>query len=118
MRIRKLALVTAAATLPLALTACGGTSQADFCEEWATLNQLGEAPPAQAKDAFEELADSVPDEAGAEVEDAARFLAGTYPPDNDLQRAVENGSVTQEEADQFPAAIETVSAYADENCAS
>ncbi|MGY1884194.1 hypothetical protein ACI799_02665 [Blastococcus sp. SYSU DS0753] len=118
MRIRKLALLTAAATLPLGLTACGGASLADFCEEWTTLNQLGEAEPAQAQDAFEELAESVPDEAGAEVEDAARFLAATYPPEGDLRRAVENGSVTQEEADRFQSAIETVAAYADQNCAS
>ena len=116
MRIRRLVLVAAAATLPLGLTACGGASVDDFCEQYEAIDQLDEADADEAKDLFEELSESVPDEAGDDVQESADFLAANFPSDGDLEGAVASGDLSTEDAQEFGAAAETVSAYGEENC--
>ncbi|WP_104525542.1 hypothetical protein [Blastococcus atacamensis] len=118
MRIRRLALVAAATTLPFTLTACGGASVEDFCEQYEAIDQIDDEDADQAKDAFEELADNVPDDAGDDVEEAAKFLAENMPEDGDFEAAVENGDLSEDDAQEFASAAETVQGYGDENCES
>ncbi|MCA0147025.1 hypothetical protein [Blastococcus sp. LR1] len=118
MRIRKLALAAAVAALPFSLTACGGASVEDFCEQYEAIDQMEDDETDEAKDAFDELAGNVPDDAGNEVEEAAKFLAENFPEDGDFEAAVENGDLSEEDAEEFAAAADTVQSYGDENCGS
>ncbi|MDK3255112.1 hypothetical protein [Blastococcus capsensis] len=113
---RKLALVVAAATLPFGLTGCGGASVADFCEQYEAIEQIEAADADRAKDELEELAGNVPDEAGDDVREAAELMAETFPSDGDLGAAIESGDLTEEDAQEFLAAAETVTTYGTETC--
>jgi hypothetical protein len=116
MRIRKLALVAAAAILPFTLSACGGATVEDFCEQYDAIDQLGESEGDQVKDELEELADNVPDDAGDDVQGAVDFMAENFPEDGDLERALGDDDVSEEEVEEFASAADTVTAYGDENC--
>ena len=116
MRIRKLALAAVAATLPFTLTACGGASVEDFCEQYDAIDQLEGSEGDEVKDELEELADNVPDEAGDEVQEAVDFLAESFPEDGDLEQAIADGDVSEEEATELATAAETITSYGDENC--
>ena len=116
MRIRKLALVAAAATLPFTLSACGGASVEDFCEQYDAIDQLEGSDGGEVKDGLEELADNVPDDAGDEVQEAVDFLAESFPEDGDLEQSIADGDVSEEEAGDLASAAETVTTYGDENC--
>ena len=118
MRIRKLALVAAAAALPFTLTACGGASVDDFCEQYEAIDQIEDEDADEAKEAFEKLADNIPDDAGDDVEESAKFLAENMPEDGDFEAAVESGDLDEEDAEEFASSAETVQAYGDENCES
>ncbi|NEK84866.1 hypothetical protein GCU60_03665 [Blastococcus saxobsidens] len=118
MRIRKLVLVAAAATLPLGLTSCGGASVEDFCEQYEAIDQLEESDADQAKGLFEDLSENVPDEAGDDVKEAADYLAENFPSDGDIEAAVESGDMGTDDAQEFASAADTVSSYGDENCGS
>ncbi|TYP86488.1 hypothetical protein [Blastococcus xanthinilyticus] len=114
MRIRKLALVAAAATLPLGLTACGGgASVDDFCEQFESIDQIAEEDADQAKGELEELADVVPEEAGDDVQEAVDLLAEDFPADGDIEGAIASGDLTEE----FLTAAQAVESYGSENCA-
>ncbi|CCG01052.1 hypothetical protein [Blastococcus saxobsidens] len=118
MRIRKLALVAAAAAPPFGLTACGGAGVDDFCAQYEAIDQIQEADVDQAKAELEELAENVPDEAGDDVQEAADLMAETFPSDGDLDAAIGSGALTEEDAQEFLAAVETVTTYGTENCES
>ena len=118
MRIRKLALVAAAATLPFTLSACGGASVEDFCEQFEAIDQMEGEDGGEVKDAFDKLADVVPDDAGEDVEQAATFLSDNFPEDADFETALEEGDLSQEDAEEFASSAETIQAYGDENCGS
>lgn len=116
MRMRKLALVTATAALPFALTACGGASVDDFCAQFEAIGQIQEADVDQAEAELEELAENVPDEAGDEVREAVDLMVEAFPSDGDLGAAVESGDLSEEDAQEFLAAAEIVTTYGAENC--
>ena len=116
MRIRTLARVAAVVTLPFGLTACGGASVDDFCEQYEAIDQIEEADVDRAKEELEELADNVPDEAGDDLREAVEFMAETFPSDGDLAAAIDSGELSQEEAQEFLSAAETVTTYGSENC--
>ncbi len=56
--------------------------------------------------------------AGEDVEQAATFLSDNFPEDADFEAALENGDLSQEDAEEFAASAETIQAYGDENCGS
>ena len=116
MRIRTLAPVAVAAILPFTLSACGGATVEDFCEQYDVINQLGESDGDRVKGELEELADSVPDDAGDDVREAVAFMADIFPEDGDLERALRDGDVSDEEAEEFASAAEVLTPYVDENC--
>jgi hypothetical protein len=116
MRIRTLALAAAVAALPFSLSACGGASVADFCEQYDAIDQIGQDDAGKVKGALEELSDVVPDEAGDDVQDAVDTLADTFPDDGDLEAAANDGDLTDDDAREIGEAGETISSYADENC--
>ncbi|MGY2001555.1 hypothetical protein [Blastococcus sp. SYSU DS1024] len=115
MRIRGLVLLAAVATVPLGLTACGGSNVEDFCEQYLATAEIEPEDGEHAREVLEDLADSVPDEAD-DVEEAARYMAENFPPAADLDSAVAEGELSEEELVEFLAAADTVSAYGDENC--
>ncbi|PZU47791.1 MAG: hypothetical protein DI571_04080 [Arsenicicoccus sp.] len=115
MRIRKIALVAAAVTLPLGLTACGGGSVEDFCQQYLATAEIEPADEEEAQRVLASMADSVPDEA-EEVEDAVRYMAENFPAATDLESAVAEGELSDAELEEFLAAADTVSAYGDANC--
>ena len=116
MRIRELVLLAAVATVPLGLTACGGPSVEDFCEQYLATAEIEPEDGEEARQVLEDLADSVPDEAADEVHDAAQHMAEAFPEDGDLTGAVERGEFSEEDAKEYLAAADTVSAYGEENC--
>lgn len=118
MRIRKLVLVAAAAALPFGLSACGGASVADFCEQFQAIDQLEESDVDQAKERFQELSENVPDDAGDDVREAADFLAENFPSDGDLAEAIGSGDLSEDDAQGFASAADTVGTYGQENCGS
>jgi len=118
MRIRTLAVVAVASALPFGLTACGGPGVEDFCEQYEAIGRAEVSDGAEIRNELEELADSVPDDAGGDVQQAADLLADDFPEDGDLARAVESGDVGEEEANEFAAAVDTIASYGDENCGS
>ncbi|MCF6744911.1 hypothetical protein E9529_11580 [Blastococcus sp. KM273128] len=121
MRIRKLAVATAAAVLPLGLSACGGPSVDDFCEQYLATAEIEPEDGEQAREVLAEMADNVPDDA-EEVEEAVRYMADNFPDDEALEDAAAEDAaaeeaMSEEELEEFFAAADTVSAYGDENCA-
>ncbi|RBY93630.1 hypothetical protein DQ237_16755 [Blastococcus sp. TF02-8] len=116
MRIRMIGLAAVAATLPLGLAACGGPSVEDFCDQYQAIDQLEDEDAGKAKDAFDELADNVPDDAGKDVEEAVSFMADNFPEDGDFEKAVSNGDLDEDDAQKFSESAETVTAYGDKNC--
>ena len=116
MRIRTLALAAAAATLPFTLSACGGATVEDFCQQYDVIDQLEGSEGDEVKDELEELSDTVPDDAGDDVQEAVDFLAESFPEDGDLEQAIADGDVSEDEAQELASAAETVTTYGDENC--
>lgn len=117
MHIRKLVLVAAAAALPFTLTACGGASVEDFCEQFQGIDELGDGDADQAKDKLSELADNVPSNAD-DVQKAVDFMAESFPADGDLEKAIQDGDVSGDEAAKFGSAATTITDYAGKNCES
>ncbi|MGY1718238.1 hypothetical protein ACI8AG_04225 [Blastococcus sp. SYSU DS0552] len=115
MRIRELVLLAAVATAPLGLTACGGSSVEDFCDQYRATAEIEPEDGEEAREVLEDLADSVPDEVD-EVQEAARYMAENFPAAGDLDSAVVEGQLGEEELTEFLAAADTVSAYGDEYC--
>ena len=118
MRIRTLAVVAVASALPFGLTACGGPGVEDFCEQYEAIGRAEVSDGAEIRTQLEELADSVPDDAGDDVREAADFLADDFPEDGDIEGAVASGDVSEQEAGEFAAAVETIASYGDETCGS
>lgn len=116
MRIRKLAVVTAATVLPLGLTACGGPSVDDFCEQYLATAEIEPEDGERAREVLAEMADNVPDDA-EEVEEAVRYMADYFPDDAALEDAAAEEAMSEEQLEEFFAAADTVSAYGDANCA-
>ncbi|MGY1826706.1 MULTISPECIES: hypothetical protein [unclassified Blastococcus] len=117
MRIRRLAVAATVAALPFSLSACGGgASVEDFCDRYASIDELGDSDAAEIKAALEELAGTVPDEAGAEVAQAVETMAEVFPSEGRFEEAMESGDLSLEELQELGEAGETVSAYAEENC--
>lgn len=116
MRIRPLAVAAVAAVLPFSLAACGGASVEDFCAQYAAIDDLGGSDAAEIKPALEELAGTVPDEAGDEVAQAVDTMAEVFPSEGEFQEAMESGDLSPEDLQELGQAGETVSAYAGENC--
>ncbi|MGY1916908.1 hypothetical protein [Blastococcus sp. SYSU DS0973] len=116
MRLRRIARAATAALLSLTVTACGGPGVDDFCEQYLSTAEVEPEDGAQVREVLEELADRVPDEAGDEVREAAEHMVEAFPEDGDLAGALEAGELSEQEAEEFFAAADTVFAYGDGNC--